>query len=151
MGFPSGSVVKNFLPCRRLGLDPWVRKVLWRSILASLTPVFFPGKSHGQRSLVGYSLWGSKRVGHDLATERQQQLFIEGCIVSTLELLQTKKLDICMQLWIYAFLGMKWLGDFMHISIFSITCTFMKSCISLHPRQHCTRILVPPHPHQQLI
>ena len=25
-----------------------------------LTPVFFPGKFHGQRSLVGYSLWGHK-------------------------------------------------------------------------------------------
>ena len=24
------------------------------------TPVFFPGKSHGQRSLVGYSPWGCK-------------------------------------------------------------------------------------------
>ena len=33
--------------------DPWRRK--WQS-----TPVFFPGKSHGQRSLVGYSPWGRK-------------------------------------------------------------------------------------------
>ena len=24
------------------------------------TPVLLPGKSHGQRSLVGYSLWGHK-------------------------------------------------------------------------------------------
>ena len=24
------------------------------------TPVFLPGKSHGQRSLAGYSLWGRK-------------------------------------------------------------------------------------------
>ena len=24
------------------------------------TPVFLPAKSHGQRSLVGYSLWGRK-------------------------------------------------------------------------------------------
>ena len=28
------------------------------------TPVFLPGKSHGQRSLAGYSTWG-RRVGHD--------------------------------------------------------------------------------------
>ena len=28
-------------------------------------PVFLPGKPHGQRSLVGYSPWGSQRVGHD--------------------------------------------------------------------------------------
>ena len=30
------------------------------------TPVFLPGESHGQRSLVGYSPWGHK-VGHDWA------------------------------------------------------------------------------------
>ena len=26
------------------------------------TPVFLPGESHGQRSLVGYSLWGHKEL-----------------------------------------------------------------------------------------
>ena len=26
------------------------------------TPVFLPGKSHGQRSLVGYSPWGHKEL-----------------------------------------------------------------------------------------
>ena len=31
--------------------NPWRRK--WQP-----TPVLLPGKSHGQRSLVGYSLWG---------------------------------------------------------------------------------------------
>ena len=35
---------------------------------------FFPRKSHGQRSLVGYSPWGCKRVGDDLVTEQQQQV-----------------------------------------------------------------------------
>ena len=34
--------------------------------VSATAPVqFLPGKSHGQRSLVGYSLWGHKRVGHD--------------------------------------------------------------------------------------
>ena len=28
--------------------------------MANITPVFFPGKSEGQRSLVGYSPWGAK-------------------------------------------------------------------------------------------
>ena len=32
-------------------------------------------KSHGQRSLVGYSPWGRKRVEHDLETKQQQQLY----------------------------------------------------------------------------
>ena len=67
-GFPGGSVVKD-LPAMQetqvqsLGWeDPlWRRK--WQ-----LTPVFLPGKSHGQRSLAGYSPWGCKRIGWDLAT-----------------------------------------------------------------------------------
>ena len=29
------------------------------------TSVFLPGESHGLRSLVGYSLWGLRRVEHD--------------------------------------------------------------------------------------
>ena len=36
-----------------LGRFPWERE--WQ-----LTPVFLPGKSCGQRRLVGYSLWGLK-------------------------------------------------------------------------------------------
>ena len=38
------------------------------------TPVFLPGKSHGQRSLVGYGPWGHKRVGHNLVTKQQSAL-----------------------------------------------------------------------------
>ena len=43
----------------RCGFDPWVRKIPWRRKWQS-TPVFLPGKSHGQKSLVGYSPWGRK-------------------------------------------------------------------------------------------
>ena len=43
----------------RCGFDPWVRKIPWRRKWQS-TPVFLPGISHGQRSLVGYSPWGCK-------------------------------------------------------------------------------------------
>ena len=46
--------VKNLPAKRRLGFDLWVRKIPWRRA-RQLTPVFLPGKSHGQRSLVGYS------------------------------------------------------------------------------------------------
>ena len=45
--------------CRRRGFDPWVRKIPWRRKWQP-TPVFLPGKSHGQRSLAGYSPWGHK-------------------------------------------------------------------------------------------
>ena len=39
--------------------ETWVGKIRWRRKWQS-TPVLLPGKSHGQRSLVGYSLWGLK-------------------------------------------------------------------------------------------
>ena len=44
---------------RRHGFNPWVRKILWRREWQS-TPVFLPGESHGQRSLVSHSLWSHK-------------------------------------------------------------------------------------------
>ena len=50
-------MVKNLPAMRRLGSDPWVRKIPWRRKWQP-TPVFLPGKFHGQRSLVGYSPWG---------------------------------------------------------------------------------------------
>ena len=39
--------------------NPWVGKIPWRRAWQP-TPVFLPGESHGQRSLVGYSPWGHK-------------------------------------------------------------------------------------------
>ena len=47
--------------CRRRAFNLWVRKIPWRRKWQP-TPVFLPGKSHGQRSLVGYSLWGCKKL-----------------------------------------------------------------------------------------
>ena len=47
--------------CRRCRFDPWVRKMPQRSKWQP-TPVLLPGKSHGQRSLAGYSLWGCKEL-----------------------------------------------------------------------------------------
>ena len=45
------------LNSRIQGLDPWVEMIHWRRKW-KLTPVFLPGKSHGQRSLGVYSPWG---------------------------------------------------------------------------------------------
>ena len=47
--------------CKRLGFDPWVGKIPW-SRKWQLTPVLLPGKSHGQRSLVGHNPWGHKEL-----------------------------------------------------------------------------------------
>ena len=61
--------VKNRL--RLVGSVP-VRKITWRRKW-QLTPIFLPGKFHGQRSVVGDSPWGCKRVRHDLVTKQQQR------------------------------------------------------------------------------
>ena len=65
MGFPGGTSGKEpACQCRRhkgCKFDPWVetipRKRAWQP-----TSVFFPGESHGQRSLVGYSLGSQSRT-----------------------------------------------------------------------------------------
>ena len=63
LGFPSGSAVKNPSDNEEdSGWMPWRRK--WQ-----LTAVFLPGKPPGQKSLVGYSPWGCKNVGHNSVTK----------------------------------------------------------------------------------
>ena len=51
--------------CNRCGFDPWVGEIPWRRKWQPI-PVFLPGKSHGQRSLASYSLWGLR---HNIATK----------------------------------------------------------------------------------
>ena len=46
---------------RRLGFDPWVRKIPWIRKW-QLTPVFLPRECHGQRNPVGYSPWSHKEL-----------------------------------------------------------------------------------------
>jgi len=53
-------VVKNLLP-NAGDIRNMVRKIPWRRKWQP-TPVFLPGKSHGQRSLVGYSPQGCKEL-----------------------------------------------------------------------------------------
>ena len=63
--------------CRRHGVSLWVRKIPWRRKWQP-TPVFLPGKSHGQRSLAGYSPCGpcGHTVRHYLVTKQQQHCII---------------------------------------------------------------------------
>ena len=62
MGFPGGSVVQN-LPANAgdVGFNPWVGKIPARGERQPIL-VFVPGKSRGQRSLVGCSPWGHKEL-----------------------------------------------------------------------------------------
>ena len=52
-------MVNVCLQCERPRFDCWVGKIPWRRKW-QLTPVLLPGKSHGQKSLVGYGPWGRK-------------------------------------------------------------------------------------------
>ena len=63
LAFPGGATGKEHA-CqsrrhKRCGFDFWVEKIPWRRKWQS-TPEFLPRKSHGQRSLAGYSPWGHK-------------------------------------------------------------------------------------------
>ena len=53
--------MQEFDPACRREFDPWVGKISWRREWQP-TPVFLPGKPHGQRSLGDYSPWGHKEL-----------------------------------------------------------------------------------------
>ena len=59
--------------CKKYGFDPHWK---WQSV-----PILLLGKSYGQRSLVGYSTWGHKRVTynweHKHKTENRESLLKE--------------------------------------------------------------------------
>ena len=46
--------------CKKHSFDPWFGKIPRRRRAWQHIPVFLPGESHGQRSLVGYSPQGHK-------------------------------------------------------------------------------------------
>ena len=71
-------MVKN-LPANegRCRFDFWAGKIPCRRKWQP-TAVFLPGKSHGQRSLVGYSPWGHKRVVHNSVTKQEQLVTVSS-------------------------------------------------------------------------
>ena len=56
--------------------DPWVGKIPWRSKWQP-TPVLFPEKFHGWRSLIGFSPWGREESD---TNERLHIFFSLSCI-----------------------------------------------------------------------
>ena len=65
MGFPGGASGKEpacqCRRCKRLEFNHWVGKIPWKRSWTP-TPVFLPGKSHGQRSLAHYTPEGCKEL-----------------------------------------------------------------------------------------
>ena len=64
-------VVQNFTFNEDFRVIPWRKK-------RQPTTVFLPEESYGQKSQVGYKLWGCKRAGHDCATQQQQHSDIKA-------------------------------------------------------------------------
>ena len=57
--------------------DPWVGKIPWRREWLP-TPVFLPGESHGQRSLVDYSPWNCTESDMtEKLTQQQKVVFLK--------------------------------------------------------------------------
>ena len=65
MGLPGDTSGKEpaweYRRCKRCGFDLWVGKIPWRRAWQP-TPVFLPGKSHGQRNLAGYNPQGHREL-----------------------------------------------------------------------------------------
>ena len=64
INFPISNTSGKEFSCQRKRLkrpefDPWVEKISW-SRKWQATPIFLPGKSNGERSLVGYRPKGHK-------------------------------------------------------------------------------------------
>ena len=58
---------------RGCGLDPQIGKILWRR-KQQPTPLFLPGKLHGQKSPVVYSPWDCRKLDTTEHTHRQSIL-----------------------------------------------------------------------------
>ena len=64
--------------CKRHRFNPWVRKIPW-SWKWQPTPVFLPGESPGQRSLVGYSSRGRRKSDMTEHAHLLQRVQLRGC------------------------------------------------------------------------
>ena len=87
-GLPGGANSKeSTCQCKKLKkhvLDPLVGKMPWNKKWQP-TPVFLPGESHGQKSLVSYSPWGRKELDTSevLSTEH---IYITQSLIYTPEI-----------------------------------------------------------------
>ena len=78
-GFPGGATGKEptcqHRKHKRSGFHPCVGKIPWRRAWQP-TPVFLPGDSHEQRSLVGLQSIGLQRVRHDLGNLAHTYVYV---------------------------------------------------------------------------
>ena len=85
LGFPGG--VNGKEPAcqrRRRKFDPWVRKIPWRR-KQQPPPISLSGKSHGQRSLAGTSLWGYKESDRTLRLNNNNNNAYSGLLMFVID------------------------------------------------------------------
>ena len=109
MGFPGSAAVEN-PPANvgdtgDVGLIPSLGKVPWRTKWQP-TPVFLPGKSHGQRSLAGYSPWDCKELDRSKHACTQTRillciLFSPLSVLSITNIFPIFKKHIFLVLWLF--------------------------------------------------
>ena len=77
-------MVKRGFQCWRPRFDSWVRKFPWRSGWLHV-PVFLPGESHGQRSLMDYSPWGYQELNKTewLSTHSFTSILSVLCLITS--------------------------------------------------------------------
>ena len=97
--------------CRRPRFNPWVEKIPWRRKWQP-TPVFLPGKSHGQRSLAGYSPWDHKELYTTVAPEH---IHTQAC-----QILLNQCHKWISWVWILALPFAIWLQKLLNLSFFLI-------------------------------
>ena len=81
---------------KRCGFDSWVGKIPWRGVWQP-TPVFLPGESYGQRSLMGYGPSGRKESDTTEATLRARMDLLSACGLS---LVQPVEATLCCGVWV---------------------------------------------------
>ena len=95
--------------CRRLkrqGFDLWVGRIPWRRKWQP-TPVFLPGKFHGQRSLV---LWGCKES--DTTEHAHTHIFITLESIPSNQIAESHGNSMCKLLRNYQTVSQGWCGIF---------------------------------------
>ena len=105
-----------------------VRYIFWKRKWQP-APVFLPGESRGQRSLVGCCLWGSHRVRHDWSdlAAAAVYLFPYSSISNLLEHL--------FQIFLFDFhvtLILSYLSWFLNKDLFLKLCVFCLSCLFIY-------------------
>ena len=97
--------------CTTHGFNPWVEKVPWRRKWQPI-PGLLPGKSHGQRSLVGYSPRGHKEL--DTAEQPDNNTLRNLWAGDILYLTLTRYVNLTFITWLRPIFwrkGLPWIAD----------------------------------------